>query len=119
MDFPVRRKLPHRVPQWVPAGSWFFITIKCMPPGRNQLCRVPTGDAVLAAMKFNHEKLVWYCRLCVLMPDHLHVILAFPEMADMETLLKNWKKYVAGEHKVDWQRDFFDHRLRNHHEVEE
>jgi len=37
-------------------GSWFFITINCVPPGKNQLCRADTGDAVLAAMKFNHER---------------------------------------------------------------
>ena len=24
-----------------------------------------------------------------------------------------------GKHGVDWQRDFFEHRLRNHHELEE
>ncbi len=33
--------------------------------------------------------------------------------------VKNWKKFVAGKHGVDWQRDFFDHRLRDHHELEE
>jgi len=37
MDFPVRKKLPHTIPQWVAEGSWFFITINCMPRGKNQL----------------------------------------------------------------------------------
>ena len=49
MDFPVRKKLPHTIPQWVAEGSWFFITINCVPPGNNQLCHAGTGDAVLAA----------------------------------------------------------------------
>jgi len=128
MDLPVRKRLPHTIPQWVAEGSWFFITIKCVPPGKNQLCQTPgahgvtrptVGDAVLAAMRFNHEKRVWLCRLCLLMPDHLHAILAFPREPGMETVIKNWKKYVAGKHSVDWQRDFFDHRLRDHHELEE
>ena len=56
MDLPVREKLPHTIPQWVADGSWFFITINCVPPSKNQLCRADTGDAVLAAMKFNHER---------------------------------------------------------------
>jgi putative transposase len=56
MDLPVREKLPHAIPQWVADGSWFFITINCVPPGKSQLCRADTGDAVLAAMKFNHER---------------------------------------------------------------
>ena len=119
MDLPVRKKLPHTIPQWVAEGSWFFITIKCVPPGKNQLCRADNGEAVLTAMRFNHEKSIWHCRLCLLMPDHLHAILSFPRDPGMETVVKNWKRYVAGKHGVDWQRDFFDHRLRDHHELEE
>jgi hypothetical protein len=75
MDLPVREKLPHTIPQWVADGSWFFVTINCVPPGKNQLCRADTGDAVLAAMKFNHERFIWHCRLCLLMPDHVHAIM--------------------------------------------
>jgi putative transposase len=119
VDLPVREKLPHTIPQWVADGSWFFITINCVPPGKNQLCRADTGDAVLAAMKFNHERFVWHCRLCLLMPDHLHAIMAFPREPGMATTIKNWKKFVAGKHGIAWQRDFFDHRLRDHHELEE
>ena len=119
MGLPVRKKLPHQIPQWVADGSWFFITIKCVPPGSNQLCRAAIGDAVLAAMKHNHDKLVWHGSLCLLMPDHLHGILSFPREPGMQTVIKNWKKYVAGTRGVDWQRDFFDHRLRDRHELAE
>ena len=119
VDLPVRTKLPHAIPQWVADGSRFFITINCVPPGKNQLCRADIGDAVLAAMSFNHERFFWHCRLCLLMPDHLHAIIAFPREPGMATTVKNWKKFVAGKHGVDWQRDFFDHRLRDHHELEE
>ena len=119
MALPVRKKLPHAIPQWVAEGSWFFITINCVPRGKNQLCRSGTGDAVLAAMKFNHERLFWHCQLCLLMPDHLHAIVSFPRDPGMRTTVRNWKKFVAGKHGVEWQRDFFDHRLRDHHELEE
>jgi putative transposase len=119
INLPVREKLPHTIPQWVAEGSWFFITINCASRGKNQLCRADTGNAVLAAMKFNHERFVWHCRLCLLMPDHLHAIIAFPRDPGMETTVKNWKKFVAGKHGVDWQRDFFDHRFRDHHELDE
>ena len=119
MDLPVRKKLPHTIPQWVAEGSWFFITIKCEPPGRNQLCRADVGTAVLAAVRHNHEKLAWYCRLCLLMPDHLHAIIAFPREPGMKTALENWKHYVATHQRVEWQRDFFDRRLRNADELQE
>jgi len=89
MDLPVREKLPHAIPQWVADGSWFFITINCVPPGKNQVCRADTGDAVLAAMKFNHERFIWHCRLCLLMPDHVHAIIAFSREPGMATTVKN------------------------------
>ena len=134
IDLPVRKKLSHTIPQWVADGSWFFVTINCVPPGKNQLCLTPgahsprrascmtrptVGDGVLAAMRFNHERFVWHCRLCLLMPDLLHAIIAFPREPGMATAIKNWKKFIAGKHGVDWQRDFFDHRLRDHHELDE
>jgi putative transposase len=118
MDQPVRKKLPHTIPQWVDESSWFFITIKCVPPGKKQLCHVDNGDAVLAAMKHNHERLMWYCRLCLLMPDHLHAIIAFSRDPGMKTAITNWKRFVATKRGVDWQRDFFDHRLRDQNELQ-
>ena len=51
MDLPVRKKLPHTIPQWVAEASWFFITINCVPRDKNQLCRTDVGAAVLAAIK--------------------------------------------------------------------
>jgi putative transposase len=119
MDLAVRKKLPHTIPQWVPDGSWFFLTLKCVPPGRNQLCRADTGDAVIAALAHNHDQFIWHCRLALLMPDHLHGILAFPTAPGLKTTVTNWKKFVARQHGVEWQRDFFDHRLRNDQELQE
>jgi putative transposase len=42
--------------------------------GKNELCRTNVGDAVLAALKHNHEKCAWHCRFCLLVPDDLHAI---------------------------------------------
>jgi putative transposase len=119
MSLPVRKRLPHQVPQWVADGSFFFISINCEPRGRNHLARAGVGDAVLNAARFNHEQLVWHCRLMLLMPDHLHAILAFPHEPGMKTTVENWKKFLAREHGIAWQRDFFDHRLRSSNEETE
>jgi putative transposase len=48
-----------------------------------------------------------------------HAIMAFPREPGMATTIQNWKKLGAGKYSADWQRDFFDHRLRDHHKVEE
>jgi putative transposase len=119
MDLPIRTRLPHTIPQWVSNGSWFFITINCIPPGKNQLCRAGVGDKVIAALAHNHEKQAWHCRLAMLMPDHLHAIIAFPPEPGMMIALKNWKRFVARKIGIEWQRDFFDHRLRNDQEEQE
>jgi len=119
MDLPVRGCLGHEIPQWVQDGSFFFITINCVPRRKNQLCQGGIGDALLAAAAHNQEKLAWHCRLMLLMPDHLHAVIAFPREPGMQTVVTNWKRFLARQQKIEWQRDFFDHRLRDHHQEAE
>ena len=116
MEQPQRKRLPHEVPQWVQAGNFFFITISCQPREHNHLCREKIGEAVIAAAAYYHEHFSWHCRLMLLMPDHLHAIIAFPQAPGMKRTISNWKRYLARLYKVSWQRDFFDHRLRDHYE---
>ncbi len=55
----------------------------------------------------------------LLMPDHLHAVIAFPREPGMKEAITNWKRFLARKEKIVWQRDFFDHRLRDHHEETE
>jgi REP element-mobilizing transposase RayT len=114
MELPQRARLPHEVPSWVADSSFFFLTINCASRGTNQLCRSGVGAAVLAAAAHNHFKFAWHCRLMLLMPDHLHAIIAFPREPGIKTTVANWKQYLAAHENIQWQRDFFDHRLRDH-----
>jgi putative transposase len=50
------------------------------------------------------------------MPDHLHGILAFSREEGMKRLVSDWKRFLARQYRISWQRDFFDHRLRDHHQ---
>lgn len=53
------------------------------------------------------------------MPDHVHGLLMFPKHVTMKNVVDEWKESAARRAGVHWQRDFFDHRLRNdEHEVE-
>jgi putative transposase len=113
MEGPVRRRLPHKIPQWVKEGSFYFLTINCKPRGLNHLCRYKTGNATLQAAAYYHEHLIWHCRLLLLMPDHLHAVIAFPREPGMEMIVENWKKFLARVHDISFQRGFFDHRLRS------
>jgi REP element-mobilizing transposase RayT len=57
-------------------------------------------------------------RLFLAMPDHLHVLAAFPPDQKMESVLRNWKRFVAKQTGVNWQDGFFDHRLRRRESLE-
>ena len=47
------------------------------------------------------------------MPDHVHTLLSFPGEASMSRTIGDWKKYQSKQLGVLWQKNFFDHRLRN------
>ena len=47
------------------------------------------------------------------MPDHVHFILSFPQSNKrMQTIMSKWKEWTAKCFKIDWERDFFEHRMR-------
>jgi REP element-mobilizing transposase RayT len=51
------------------------------------------------------------------MPDHVHLIVNFSDRSPMADLIGDWKRWLASTHGIQWQKNFFDHRLRNDDEV--
>ena len=47
------------------------------------------------------------------MPDHVHFLMKFSPDMGLRKTVENWKRYTARHAGIRWQRDFFDHRLRN------
>ena len=113
MDLPQRRKLPHTPPPWVQPGSIFFITICCTPRDRNQLCHPEVASRIFETIAFRQEQRLWYVHILLLMPDHVHALMSFSPEKAMQFTIAQWKEYVAKEVGIQWQRDFFDHRLRS------
>lgn len=112
-DLPQRKSLPHDVPSWVKSGEVFFITICCTPRGMNQLCSRAISEAIFESVRHRHERNEWFVRLVLLMPDHLHALISFPADQAMPKSIRLWKGFLARQHGIKWQRDFFDHRIRN------
>ncbi len=110
---PVRQKLPHEPPAWIRDGDPFFITICCTPRGTSQLCNPVTAGIIFESVRFRHSRQDWYVHLLLLMPDHLHALISFPGDRAMKTVISNWKEIIAKKAGVSWQRDFFDHRIRD------
>jgi REP-associated tyrosine transposase len=47
------------------------------------------------------------------MPDHVQLVVWFPEIEKrVQTIVSKWKEWTAKTLKIEWQRDFFEHRLQ-------
>lgn len=108
-----RKFLPHDIPSWVDGGAVYFLTLCCKKRGLNQLCRRDAAEVIFEAASFRQRMHRWHVHLMLLMPDHLHALLSFPLPEDMRKVVAGFKEIVAKRFSVEWQRDFFDHRLRS------
>jgi REP element-mobilizing transposase RayT len=113
MDF-LRKQLPHDPPHWLdPTQEAFFITINCLPRGVNQLARPKIWTHLVESIEFRENRGDWKWKIILAMPDHLHGIVVFPNAFFMRKCVAAWKRWLAKEQGIQWQRDFFDHRLRS------
>ena len=118
-DIPRRKPLPHQIPSWVSGNPTIFITINCVPRGKNQLAIFSIAEALKESIAVRVALGHWWPRLILLMPDHLHGLITFNPEKTMEQTVRNWKRFAAGNFQIVWQRDFFDHRIRNEESLEE
>ncbi|MGE0684443.1 MAG: transposase [Candidatus Binatia bacterium] len=116
---PQRKRLVHTPPPWAPEGSTFFITINCTPRGRNQLVIPAIASLIEESLRIRIEKGYWWPRLTLLMSDHIHTLMVFSPDQEMVKVIKDWKRYLARHAGIHWQRDFFDHRIRNEASLQE
>jgi REP element-mobilizing transposase RayT len=111
---PTRTLLPHDVPLWVDSSREdYFVTVCCRQRGSNQLAHPKIGLGLIDTIKHRNERHVWYAHLAVVMPDHVHLVLAFPDIERRaQMIISKWKEWTAKSLGIQWQRDFFEHRLR-------
>jgi REP element-mobilizing transposase RayT len=108
-----RKTLPHEFPSFVdPAKEIFFVTICCRRRGVNQLTTTKVSAPLLDTIRFRTERGDWYAHLALLMPDHIHFLLSFSRDRVSQTVVSKWKEWTAKTLSLEWQRDFFEHRLR-------
>jgi putative transposase len=112
MRFVRRKHLPHDVPPWVTDGALFFVTIHCATRGAEQLTIAAVATPLLESVAHYHSNHRWFARLFLLMPDHAHALISFPQPETMRAVIGDWKRYAARHLGIGWQRDFFDQRLR-------
>lgn len=113
-ELPDRQWLRHETPNWIrPENERFFITICCRQRHKDQLTLPSIAPKLIRSFEFGHTRGDWYGHLFMLMPDHLHAIMSFPEpLSSMKQSISNWKRLTTRQHNIQWQEGFFDHRLR-------
>jgi putative transposase len=112
------KRLQHEVPSWVAFGALFHIRIRSAANNPIALTDSVLGAKLLDSVRFYSEKHRWHVRIFLLMPDHLHALLAFPGQEAMAAVIGQWKAYHAKNSKIVWQENFFDHRIRNDEQVD-
>ena len=159
-ELPTRKQLDHRGPLSLDiSGAWYFVTIvggrgDCpqspairsfrpddpTPPERSIGTIAPT---ILDVARYYHLHGKWRLALCLVMPDHIHLIVHFPtgecgqskretcfegpERSEpegcasrrgtiaptMSTVIKSFKSYLVKNAGLSFQRYYWDTRLRD------
>jgi len=116
-EFPVRKRLNHEIPQFIrDSVHFFFITLCARHRGTKCLIEATVAQGLLNATRHYHERDLWGCLILLIMPDHVHTIL-FGQSVPSGTI-QSFKRYTAREHSISWEEGFFEHRLRDHRQVD-
>jgi len=119
MSFTPRKKLTHVRPAWAKESDPVFLTICCRDRKRDQLANEISWHALVTAAESMLSDHTWNPRLMVAMPDHVHLIADIPRITGIPKAIRLFKAKTAIAGQIDWQRDAFDHRIRNETSVRE
>jgi REP element-mobilizing transposase RayT len=117
-----RKKLDHTVPDGAstnPEFEVFFITICCEERGVNVLARPEVWHRMVEAMDHFEQSGNLKVRLALAMPDHFHALWMFPGERSMAQVVSSFKRWLARQSGIRWQRGFFDHRIRSWESAQE
>ncbi|MGA8659479.1 MAG: hypothetical protein WB586_25435 [Chthoniobacterales bacterium] len=112
MSRPDRKRLSHAIPAFAEWEASYFLTICCLPRRINTLCTAQRAAAIFKSAEVYESLGKWSVSIMLLMPDHLHALGDFPFWGDMGHIVGDWKRFVTNHVGINFQREFFDHRLR-------
>ena len=111
VPLPNRKRLPHGRP--ILPESLYFITIHAEARERNVLAVPEIAPRLWNEWEVYHRIGRCFPVLFLVMPDHVHGLFNFPVKESMQSVVSAWKSITARRYGIRWQRDFFDHRVRN------
>ena len=115
-----RKSLPHDLPLWVDIHrAVFFITCCAKDRHLRPFAIQETALGLRDSIQHRVRSRIWWIHAACIMPDHVHLVLGFPPEADMAKCIRDWKRWTSRALAIDWQRDFFEHRLRHDENFQE
>ena len=128
-DLPVRKRLNHHAPYCLP-GTFFFVTICARARGVTDF--VENAAMILEAVRHYHVTGKWFVTLCLVMPDHLHMLVHVPietveqpgvvggggprpfmGVCGLPKTIGEFKSFLSKTGHLCFQRGFFDTRIRD------
>ena len=91
----------------------YFLTVCAQERGKNQLANSEVWEVLRESVVIRNQNGTWNCSVFLAMPDHVHLLVGFEGKKRMASVIPQWKRWIANQAEVKWQRDFFDHRLRS------
>lgn len=110
---PYPQRLHHETPGWVKSGAAFHVRIRASRDAPIALTDPAVAPSLLASVANYHDRGRWHFSLFLLMPDHVHALLAVPADARLSRVVGEWKRFTTRQLHLRWQENFFDHRLRS------
>ena len=111
-----RRRMPH----WRLVGSVYFVTWR-LAPTQAKLNDEERGVIMSALRHFDGSRYELYA--CVVMDDHVHVLIRPLESYRLQQLIHSWKSFTAHKFRQDygrkvpiWQEEYFDRIVRDEKE---
>ncbi len=111
-----RRRMPH----WRLAGSVYFVTWR-LTPSRAELSAEERAVIMAALRYFDGNRYELYA--CVVMTDHVHVLVKPLEKHILQDIIHSWESFTAHQfrryfgRKVGiWQGEYFDRIVRDERE---
>ena len=106
---------PHRLRRldWLFSACPVYFITACTHERRSLLANPEIHRAFREFSRKAEQRGVFMGRY-VLMPDHLHALLSFsPSDKPIRRIISKWKEWTAKQTGIQWQLDFFEHRLRH------
>jgi len=115
----MKRKLNHDIPHWVAEDAVFFITVCCWQRHTNSLAKPEIAEKIRESLAHRQSLRQWWIVYALVMPDHFHALFAFGRGCEMNKVVTDWKRFHTNHSKIEWQENFFDHRIRSDESLDE